>query len=801
MNSKEFVGVILTIICVAFCLTSGEAAETRGLRIVAKDTASGQSKELKLYNKSYAVVIGIDEYQNLSQDRQLSYAVRDAKGVEEVLRKNFKFDKIITLYNREASKDNILKLLMGDLADELTEEDALFIFWAGHGNQEKTRTGDLGYLIPYDGSSNANELYKNITMSQIRDDISKKIPAKHVFYVMDACYGGLLAQTRAVDRQSKREFGYLQEITKEPVRQVLTAGGKDQEVLDGGPRGHSVFTGRLIEELEKAEDFVTANELQAVVKELVFSDARARQHVQVPVYGALYGVGDFVFVPSLERKAEDTQSRVMALKREMDRLKATEEAALKAHDAQAKRKAELEKKALEARLRAEQLKQQVLEDERKKKEREDLDRSRQEAELAQEKKADEDRLAALKRDVEQKRKAIGATTLSSLSPEKTLTEMRQIDAQIRGIRKQFRHELKNGISRIVERYDARFLKLADAKKDEFESEEELKARIAKETDGANSEQAREITAFQDRLEKEYNQQITPFIEQLKTLSANKFTIASENLAIELGTYDAVTNRYPITIRAKNPIKPLAEEKEKSTAKKGVARRAGQVPAPTETKYILLAANANVPIPREEAREFKKHFENNMLRAELKGNFFTPETFMVAQAYVIDDAATRQYDLFCSQFVVIDDASTRQYDLFSSQFVDLGNGTLYHTKTKLIWSKKGNEQDITSRAADDFIKRLNQQPYLGFRGWRIPTREELATLVGYAGSAGYGSGSKTIADFLNKEGFSNITVSWYWTSTVSGSWPDWLIGFQAGEEDTFYRDNDLHGRVLPVRSGK
>gem|GEM_PF-6317446 len=113
---------------------------------MAKETATGETKEVKLYNKSYAVIIGIDQYQNLSASEQLTYAVHDAKGVEEVLRKNFKFDKIITLYNKQATKDNILKVLMEDLRNEMTEEDSLFVFWAGHGNQETTRTGESGSL-------------------------------------------------------------------------------------------------------------------------------------------------------------------------------------------------------------------------------------------------------------------------------------------------------------------------------------------------------------------------------------------------------------------------------------------------------------------------------------------------------------------------------------------------------------------------------------------------------------------------------------------------------------------------------
>ena len=62
-----------------------QAAETRGLTVVAKDPATSQTGEVKLYNKSYAVIIGIDKYPALPQDRQLSYAVRDAQGVEGVI--------------------------------------------------------------------------------------------------------------------------------------------------------------------------------------------------------------------------------------------------------------------------------------------------------------------------------------------------------------------------------------------------------------------------------------------------------------------------------------------------------------------------------------------------------------------------------------------------------------------------------------------------------------------------------------------------------------------------------------------
>jgi len=299
--------ILLAFIATVGCaVRTADASETRGLRVVAKDAVTSQTGEVKLYNKSYAVIIGIDRYQNLP-GRQLSYAVKDAEGISATLKKHFKFDRIATLYNQEATKERIMKLLTSELPRDMGAEDAVFIFWAGHGNQDSSADGEIGYLIPYDGS--ADEIYKNITMTEIRDTVSKKLPAKHVFYAFDACYSGLLT-TRAVDIKSRRDLAYMKEITKERVRQVLTAGSKGQEVLDGGSNGHSVFTGRLIEILEAAGDYITANEIQTIIKEKVYGDAIGRGLNQKPDFGRLSGTGDFVFIPNIEQKVQDNRAEV-----------------------------------------------------------------------------------------------------------------------------------------------------------------------------------------------------------------------------------------------------------------------------------------------------------------------------------------------------------------------------------------------------------------------------------------------------------------------------------------------------------
>jgi len=126
---------------------------------------------------------------------------------------------------------------------------------------------------------------------------------------------------------------------------VLTAGTKGQEVLDSGRNGHSVFTGRLIELLETRDDFVTANEIQAAIREKVSGDARARGHKQTPAYDAISGSGDYVFVPNSQNKLVNLSATSAARQKEIEQLQTMERdaeaAKQKERDEIAKREAEL----------------------------------------------------------------------------------------------------------------------------------------------------------------------------------------------------------------------------------------------------------------------------------------------------------------------------------------------------------------------------------------------------------------------------------------------------------------------------
>jgi peptidoglycan/xylan/chitin deacetylase (PgdA/CDA1 family)/TolA-binding protein len=244
-----------------------------------------------LYRESWAVVIGIDNYQKWPK---LHYAVNDANGVKDVLLKKYRIkpDHIITLLNEEATRERILSVLGDTLSNpkNILHDDRVFVFFAGHGATRRLPSGrDLGYIVPFDADSE-NFQGQSISMTNFQD-ISESIPAKHVFFVMDSCYSGL-AVTRG-----QASGNYIREVSRRTSRQMLTAGGANEEVADNGPNGHSVFTWTVLQGLEGRADlnsdgYITAAELASYVAPSV----SALSH-QTPAFGSLPGSegGEFIF--------------------------------------------------------------------------------------------------------------------------------------------------------------------------------------------------------------------------------------------------------------------------------------------------------------------------------------------------------------------------------------------------------------------------------------------------------------------------------------------------------------------------
>jgi class 3 adenylate cyclase/Skp family chaperone for outer membrane proteins len=66
--------------------------------------------------------------------------------------------------------------------------------------------------------------------------------------------------------------------------------------------------------------------------------------------------------------------------------------------------------------------------------------------------------------------------------------------------------------------------------------------------------------------------------------------------------------------------------------------------------------------------------------------------------------------------------------FPNDFVDNGDGSVTDRVTGLMWEKGGSSSAIRYQEAQEFVSRLNKEKYLGHQDWRIPTLEELFSLL-------------------------------------------------------------------------
>jgi len=261
----------------------------------------------QFYDDSWAVIIGINNYHNI---KRLNYAVDDAQDIHDMLVTKFHFpeDNIALLINEEATYNNIITSL-NEMAEKVGKNDRLIIFFAGHGTQRKLPSGgEKGYLLPVDVDT--SKLYlTGIDMTDIKD-VSEMTNAKHVLYLMDACYGGLMAISRAIDKKAP---GYLsmRKRTQGKGRQIITAGGKDEESQERPAWGHSAFTKNLLSGLQDEmadihpeDGYITAYELGLYLKDKVELDSDYAQTPQIQQYGS--GVGEFVFTVTSPAKEDST---------------------------------------------------------------------------------------------------------------------------------------------------------------------------------------------------------------------------------------------------------------------------------------------------------------------------------------------------------------------------------------------------------------------------------------------------------------------------------------------------------------
>lgn len=287
------------IFCLCLLVPLASAQERkRGIVIEGEADDARNALISSLYDNSYAILVGINKYSDEKINR-LDYACADAKALKDLLTEKFSFPEknVQLLLDDKATLKNI-KDAIGKLYGA-EENSRVIFFFAGHGETVTLRGGgEMGFLLPYDGNvSNDGTLYSSCLPMSDMKSMSTFVPSKHALFLIDACYGGLSASTRALSRETKL---FLDKITKATARQIITAGGKGEQVVEKPEWGHSAFTKCILEGLGKrladmdGDNLVTATELAGYLRKQV--TANADNH-QTPVYSSFTpDEGEFVFV-------------------------------------------------------------------------------------------------------------------------------------------------------------------------------------------------------------------------------------------------------------------------------------------------------------------------------------------------------------------------------------------------------------------------------------------------------------------------------------------------------------------------
>lgn len=226
---------------------------------------SVQSKSETGFANSYAVVIGINDYQ--SGVPKLRTAVNDAKAIAKILKREHGYTLIApstrvdqeqneAWLEQDATLANLNDLLK-NLISRIGKEDRLLFYFAGHGIALNSEDGPQGFLIPQDAIHGDTNTY--LPMSQLRKALAE-LPCRHCLIILDCCYSG------AFRWSNTRQFGHVRQIFKDnfdlfindPAWQVITSSAHDQTAADAmvlkerdyGDAEHSPFANALMKALK-----------------------------------------------------------------------------------------------------------------------------------------------------------------------------------------------------------------------------------------------------------------------------------------------------------------------------------------------------------------------------------------------------------------------------------------------------------------------------------------------------------------------------------------------------------------------
>lgn len=269
---------------------------------------------VKGFDRSIALVVGVDRYQNGVPE--LKSAVADAEALASALEGMHGFEpRLIT--DGKATLTGLRNSLQ-QLESEVRPNDRVLFYFAGHGIATDSDKGPMGFLLPVDADRSSTDNY--LPMTELHEKLSL-LTCRHMLVVLDCCFAGALRWSSyrhlsmipaALHRERYHWF-----VTS-PAWQVITSAAHDQKAIDivsfeplglrhKGP-SHSPFAAALLRGLQGAADraspgqpgdgVMTATDLFSYIEDQLLPPAGSTMRSQSPLMWPLrkHEKGQFIFL-------------------------------------------------------------------------------------------------------------------------------------------------------------------------------------------------------------------------------------------------------------------------------------------------------------------------------------------------------------------------------------------------------------------------------------------------------------------------------------------------------------------------
>ena len=207
---------------------------------------------------SFALVIGIDQYVN----------GLPLLRIVEVLTADHGYT-VSLMIDSAATGPALKRILNETLPGQITANDRLLVYFAGHGLAEDGDDGPVGYFVPQDARrDDLTTLLPMITVCQALE----ALPCRHLLLILDCCFAGAFRwattrQLRVMPLTLYRER--YERFVHDPAWEVLTSAASDQTAADITARlgkrrddgQHSPFALALFDALAGKADLVSAQKV------------------------------------------------------------------------------------------------------------------------------------------------------------------------------------------------------------------------------------------------------------------------------------------------------------------------------------------------------------------------------------------------------------------------------------------------------------------------------------------------------------------------------------------------------------